>query len=596
MGPIAILTAAILATAASLCAVRKPDLERRVTIAALAMLSLAALHLVILLATQDTSYVIVVDHTRPGLDVARRIMGLWGGSAGSLLLFSLIVGWTLVAAPLERPLAGVRPVIVAILAWSTTLAVEPFERLDNPAIAGSGLSPILEHWAMLIHPPLLYLGLALALVPGAVTPDRRARWSTASIAVLTTALALGGGWAYVELGWGGWWAWDPVENAALIPWLLLVAGLHVTPTHAIAGWSSLLVWPAVFGGTAMTRTSLQTSVHAFANSESLGWALWPLTLVVSLGAALHGIRGQRTSPTGPRLAAPLLVPIIVLLSSAFVVALGTYRPFVPGDATDGSFYARFLFPVVVVGLIGLGVAPRIGRTSTTKLSSQAILGLLLGIESGALAGWSSWWQLVLAGALVAALVPTLANGIHPIGRTLAHVGMVLVQAGALGGTASTTQTFSLAIDAGELIDGHTIVNRGVELTADNPPVVTSTVEIDGNTVTPSLAVYPERRLRLPEVATLRRLHEDVQIILRSADDDGTVTITVNVEPLTQLVWFGSTLIVLSMIAQTRSVHSDRFSRRDRRSSLTVADDAGAGASASTIAGVEGSSESGASSE
>lgn len=573
MGHIALFTGAILATGASVCAAVKPQIERRVALASMIALSVAALHLMVLLATQDTSYVIVVDHTRPGLDVARRIMGLWGGSAGSLLVFTLIVGWTLLSAPLVRPLLAIRPIVIAVLAWASTFAVEPFERLDNPAIAGSGLSPILEHWAMLIHPPLLYLGLALALVPGAVAHDARSRWTTASIGVLTTALALGGGWAYVELGWGGWWAWDPVENAALIPWLLLVAGIHLHPGHTVARWSALLVWPTVFAGAAMTRTSLRTSVHAFANSETLGWVLWPLAILVSTTAVIHGWNTRRSAP--PPTPTRLFAPVIPLLVGAFVIALGTFRPFIPGDGTDGTFYARFLFPVAVLGLIALGVAPRVGRVPPARLFVQSSIGFLLGLGVAAFVGWSSWWQLVLAGALAAALSPTLANGVRPISRTFAHVGIVLVLAGALGGTASTTQTFSLARGASEMIDGHSIRNDGVELTNADPPVLTATIDVDGRIMQPSLTVYPERRLRLPEVATFRQVHRDVQLILRSADDDGTATITVNVEPLTQLVWFGSTLIVVSMITHWSSVQSGRFSRRDRRSSLTVADEAGA---------------------
>ncbi len=579
MGQIALFVGAISATVASICAVSKPQIERRMMIASMIALSFAALHLVLLLANEDTSYVLVVDHTRPGLDVARRVMGLWGGSAGSLLVFTLVVGWTLVAAPLERPLAVVRPLVIATLAWASTLAVDPFERLDNPAIAGSGLSPILEHWAMLIHPPLLYLGLALALVPGAVSPDVRTRWSTASIGVLTTALALGGGWAYVELGWGGWWAWDPVENAALIPWLILVAGVHLQPGDTVERWSALLIWPTVFAGAAMTRTSLRTSVHAFANSETLGWVLWPLAIGVTIAAALHGQRTRHSSTSST--SARLFMPVIILLAAASVIALGTFRPFVPGDATDGVFYTRFLFPVTILGLVGIGVAPRLGRVSAQWLFIQALFGFLVGVGAGAFAGWSSWWQLVLAGSLGAATCPTLANGIRPITRTLAHLGIVFVLAGALGGTASTTQTFSLMRNATETIDGHTVRNVGVELTNTDPLVLTATIELDGQTLQPSLTVYPERRLRLPEVATFRRPLRDVQLILRSADDDGTVTITVNVEPLTQLVWFGSTLLVVSMIAKWFGAQSGRFSRRDRSSSLTVADDAGAAVAGSS---------------
>lgn len=576
MGTLALLAGAIVATAAILAAIRWPNWERRLLGAALGLLSLAVAQLVFLLATQDVSYAIVANHTRPGLDVFRRVMGLWGGSAGSLLFFTVIVGWVLYAAPLQSPMRLGRPLAVAILAWSSLLAASPFERLDHPAIAGSGLTPILEHWAMLIHPPLLYLGLALALVPGAVGPHQRQRWTSAAIGVLTTALALGGGWSYVELGWGGWWAWDPVENAALIPWLLLVAGLHVPPNHPVARWSALLIWPLVFAGAAMTRTSLRTSVHAFANNETLAWTLWPLALAVGLLAVAHAVRGEHGRPQIER---RLLLPVIVLLSTAVVVALGTFRPFVPGDSTDGSFYTRFLFPLVVIGLVGLGVAPRVGRAAATRMILEGFVGAIVSLGLTAAVGWTSWWQLVLGAALGAGAATIITNGVRSVAQTLAHLGILLVIAGALGATASTTETFVLTLDQRFELVGHTIINDGVQLTSEDPFVIEATIRVDGDSLTPSLAVYPERQLRLPEVATKRTVLEDIQLVLRSADDDGSVTITVNIEPLTQFVWIGAVLIVIAMLVRTAMDQSERFSRRALSNSFTVAEDAGAGAGA-----------------
>lgn len=546
MGQIALVAGAVIAMFSVVCALIKPDWERPSLAAGLGLLWLAVAHLVVVLIEEDTSYVIVVEHTRPGLDPFGRVMGLWGGSEGSLLLFTVIVGSVLASAPVQRPMAIARPLVVATMAWATVLAATPFEQLTNPAIAGSGLSPILEHWAMLVHPPLLYIGLALSLVPAAVDPRVRRPWTAAAIAVLTAALALGGGWAYVELGWGGWWAWDPVENAALIPWLLLAATLHLQPDHRATHWSLLVVWPTVFAGTAMTRTSLRTSVHAFADNEALGWFLWPLTFGVGALALLH----RRNHPATSRDPAPwrTLAPVAVLLSTAVVVAIGTFRPFVPGDATDGSFYTRFLFPVVIVGLVALGVAPRIPVTSSRRLVGEVSLGAAVGILVGTAVGWSTWWQLLLAGALSAGFTTTVGGGLRPTARTFAHLGMLCVVAGALGGTASVTQTFSLEQGASAEIEGSLIVNRGIELDSLEQPVLRATIEVDGRVVEPSLTIYPERALRLPEVATVRRPLEDIQVILRSADDSGTVTLTVNVEPLTQFVWSGAVLILVSMVA------------------------------------------------
>lgn len=560
MGQAALVAGAIVASIGGFCALIRPAWERRLTAVAVALLVVAVIDLIRLLIGEDTSYAIVVDHTRPGLDAFRRAMGLWGGSEGSLLAFTIVTGSVLVVAPLQSTLRVARPVVVAVLAWTSVAVASPFVRLENPAVAGSGLSPILEHWAMLIHPPLLYLGLALALIPAAVDPDQRRRWVRAAIAVLTSALALGGGWAYVELGWGGWWAWDPVENVALIPWLLLVATLHLPAQHALTRWSLLCIWPAVFAGTAMTRTSLRTSVHAFANSETLGWVLWPLLGVIVVFTLLHGTRNRSASPS--LLAVEQLVPSLVLLTTAVIVAAGTFRPFVPGDATEGTFYARFLFPIVVTGLIGLGVVPRLG-TRPLRLVGEAFGGALFSVAACALAGWSNWWQLVLGASLGAALTTAVGGGVRPIARVAAHVAIVCIIAGALGGTASTTQTFSLEAGAATELEGVAISNAGVELESGEQPVLTALIEVDGRTVRPSLTIYPERRLRLPEVATIRGPLRDVQVILRGADDDGTVTITVNTEPLTQLVWIGAGLLVFAMVTSARNTR-----RRDSTESVT----------------------------
>lgn len=565
MGPIALHGAVIFATAALVVGRFRPEAERNLQRLSLGGVTLAIAHAVWLLASENSIYELVVDHTRPGLSVVRRVMGLWGGSAGSLLFFTFIIGGVLVIAPVVPRLRVVPSVVLLGLTCTSTFAANPFTTIDNPAIAGSGLSPILEHWAMIIHPPLLYLGLGLALVPAVVEPKHRRRAAMPAIAVLTVALALGGAWAYVELGWGGWYAWDPVENAALIPWLLLVASIHVVPDHMVARWFSALVWPTVFGGTAMTRTSLRTSVHSFANSDELGWFLWPLAAVVGIGAIAHAAFPPDAG--SPKISVPqpteivdsgtefsrlgrMVVPVVVVGYAAVVVALGTFRPFLPGEATDGAFYSRYLFPAAIIGLIALGLAPR-RTTPVARLLGEALLGGLLGLGLATATGTTDWWQLTLAAALGISIVTTIASPQRPLPRTLAHLGMSLVLAGSLGGTASVSQTFPLELGESIVVDGHMITNRGIDFTDGPPPVITATVDVDGHTLRPGLSIYVERGLRLPEVATKRWLHHDVQLIIRNADDDGSVVLTANVEPLTQLVWIGALFISAGAVIGSR---------------------------------------------
>ena len=536
---------------------------------AVAGLGLAMALVVSALVRGDTTLRIVVDNSRPGLGLAYRVMGLWGGSAGSLLTFTVVLGVVFALAPVAPGRRWLGPAVLAILAWTSVLVAPPFERLANPAVAGTGLTPILEHWAMVVHPPLLYLGLALALVPA--LESRRSGWGHAGLGVLTAALALGGGWAYVELGWGGWWAWDPVENAALIPWLLLVAGLHLPRHHPVGVWSHALVWPAVFAGTAMTRTSLRTSVHAFADADSLGWTLWPLTALVTMTVGWWTVR---TAPAPGRRHARL-IPAALAIGSAVVVAAGTYRPLLPGDATDGSFYSRFLFPVALAAIVGTGLLPR-RHHRAARVARDAAIGCALAVGLALAVGWREWYQVVLAAGIGTGIGSLTGGGLRPAGRFAAHLGLLLVLTGALGATASTTRTVPIAVGDRIVVAGHTIANEGLRLDDGRNPVLAATVVLDdSHELEPRLAVFPDRRLRLPEVATHSRPWEDVQVILRSADDDGSILVTVNVEPLTQMVWIGAVLVLVGVALDQRS----RRSRRARRSSSSVDPDPTATSSA-----------------
>ncbi len=549
---IVLWVAAVAATVGALLGWRFERIGRAAITAALALVWAAVGRVVVLLAAEDTSWEIIVDHTRPGLGALRRAMGLWGGSAGSLLLFTAIVATTVLVGGRWRRW-WVAAAVATPLLWALVLVEPPFVRLDVPAIAGSGLSPILEHWAMLAHPPLLYLGLALALVPAISTPAASKRWTFGAVATLTVALALGGRWAWVELGWGGWWAWDPVENVALIPWLLLLVSVHLPTDARLTRVAAALVWPAVFAGTAMTRTSLRTSVHAFADAEGLGWFLWPLAAgsAVVLARAVGARAPSRRPSVGRRLAA------IVAFVAAVVVAAGTFRPFVPGDATTGVFYARFLWPVALVAMIGVGVAPRRDGDRWVPLAVDSALGAAIMLGIGAASGWTWWWQLVWlvclgigAGALAGDAIRTRPRTRRSIARFGGHLGLLLVCAAIVGDTASTSTTFGLAAGESLEVDGRIVTNldatiRSGSLEVPGPLVLGADIDVDGTVLSPTLTVYPERGLRLPELVSRPGPTEDVQLILRSIDDDGAAVVTLNVEPLASLVWLGAILIATS---------------------------------------------------
>lgn len=570
-----LIFAAATSTIGVVCAITRrgplQSVARALTAVAMGCVWLAIIRLGYAFIVEDTSLRIVVEHSRPELSALRRIMGLWGGSAGSLLFFVAMIGTTLViAAPSSKSLLA--NVVTTPLLWALVMIESPFEKLDVPAIRGTGLSPILEHWAMLAHPPLLYLGLALSLVPlvrvssstdGQMPIESGGNRTVAysALGVLTIALALGGRWAYTELGWGGWWAWDPVENAALMPFLLIVMSLHAPAQSRLRYWALLMIWPVVFAATAMTRTSLRTSVHAFANAEGLGWYLWPLATAVTVAAFFltwgegRRFESSRSSP------ASVLWPTVLLGWTTLVVVLGTFRPFLPGEATTATFYENFLFPTTLLSVVMMGVLPRMRHVRLTRALTEAVVGGILGAALVAIAN-PSVTRLFLASALGAGVVPLLAMVTH-LNRTSrlviagAHLGMMLVLLGALGATATTVANVGLARDESVEVSGHAVTNLDLELKSGDPTVLLAKVEVDGHEIHPSLAVHPARALRLPEVATHTTMFDETQLILRSADDDGSVLLTVNVVPLTHAVWVGATLLALaSFTAGTNRKPSD----------------------------------------
>lgn len=557
--------------------------------AAVGGLWIATVVLGIALITEDTTYLYVVEQTRPDMPLPLRVSSLWAGAAGSLLFFAAIASSTLLTGHRNGPVwqrVGVGAV-VAGLAVTSLQGADPFERVDLAPLGGIGMAPILEHYAMVIHPPLLYLGMCGAMVP-ALLRDRATatahRAGAVALAVLTVALALGSAWAYVELGWGGWWAWDPIENVALIVWLMLAAALHWAPRDRAAEaagrpvgpgatvvWA--LCWPAVIGGAALTRTSLRTSVHAFADASTLGGWLWPLVTLTGIGAALRIWEvvpaDRRHLPTPSRTDVVRRLPQGIVLVVGVIIAAGTYRPFIGGDGTAGYFYSRSLFPFAVGGAALLGVLPLLGHVARSPMAGakhaiRTVLrwGLPVALVLTAMVaagGWRSWFQLLLTAA-VGVGIGTLAGAERagsstgsgsalPItARFLAHLGLLAILFAAVAGTASTESVIRLQPGESGTLDGHRITVVDTAVLSEDPLRAEATVVIDDrHTLRPSVAVFPERGLRLPEVSTRTRPWLDIQVVLRDVQATEGALLTVLFRPWNQLVWWGSGLLTLAAL-------------------------------------------------
>jgi cytochrome c-type biogenesis protein CcmF len=611
---VVLLVGALAAAAATIAALvplgtRSLRAARLLLLAAATALVVALVHLGVALVTGDYALVYVADHTRRGANAWYRLAGLWGGMEGSLLLWSalLAVFAALAAWRVARPERGDARATVAVLAGlvaafagATALTANPFRTLQVPATDGGGLVPILEHPAMLVHPPLLYAGLVSTAVVFAATvgallagtlDDRWRRsartWLLVPWILLALGMVAGANWAYVELGWGGYWAWDPIENTALLPWLAATAALHQllaeppgrsrtrTPTAALA----LLAWVLAALGTLLTRSGSAVSVHAFAESDPVAVALaciWVAVVVLAVVVSIVGARRDRSTPAShpPRDASStrstlLRAQTALVLVAIVLIAAGTVTPVVRSalggadGVTTGDFFATWTAPLVWAALVLMAVAPALRREPRLRraeveplLRIPVLIGLALATLL-ALQGWTDVRTLVtatLAGTAAAASVMRLfgarRGGPGRIGSHLAHLGFAILLVGLAGATAGSDRTVMVATGDEVTVGGVSVRNDGVRTDpgVDGNPRVIATFAVDRGgrqrVLEPEIVGYPAMGVRLAESALWSDPTGDVQLAMRTADDDGRALVDIHVRPLTPLVWWGALVLAL----------------------------------------------------
>jgi cytochrome c-type biogenesis protein CcmF len=375
----------------------------------------------------DFSVAYVAHHSNSALPWYFRLSAVWGGHEGSLLLWALCLSlWGAALALRSRPLP--LDAVARVLAVMGMLAVgfylfilltsNPFERLlpDVP-MDGRDLNPLLQDIGLVIHPPMLYMGyvgfsVAFAFAIAALMSGRLdstwARWSRpwtmAAWVFLTLGIALGSWWAYYELGWGGWWFWDPVENASFMPWLVGTALIHSLAVSEKRGvfksWTVLLAIAAFslsLLGTFLVRSGVLVSVHAFASDPERGlFILGFLVVVIGGSLLLYAIRGAQIQSRGRfelvSRESSLLVNNIILVAALVVVLLGTLLPLVHKELGLGSisigeaFFNRMFSWMIVPFALALGVGPllRWKRQSLKPLGMALTLLLLASLGLSAL--------------------------------------------------------------------------------------------------------------------------------------------------------------------------------------------------------------------
>ncbi|MFT4180277.1 MAG: heme lyase CcmF/NrfE family subunit [Thermomonas sp.] len=580
----------------------------------------------------DFSVQYVAENSDSLLPVLYRYTAVWGAHEGSLLLWALVLAlWTAAVARFSRDLP---PVVVArVLGVMGIVAVgflafliftsNPFERLLPAAAEGRDLNPLLQDPGLIVHPPMLYAGYVgfavpfafaiAALLEGRIDAQwlRWTRpWTNVAWALLTLGIALGSWWAYYELGWGGWWFWDPVENASFMPWLAGAALLHsqaVTEKRgSLKGWT-LLLSIAAFSlsllGTFLVRSGVLTSVHAFAADPSRGlFVLIFLGIVIGGSLLLYALRAPDTDAGAKPFAAGsretlLLLNNLLLTCACAMVLLGTLYPLLAdalelGKISVGPPYFALMFTLLMTplaALVPLGPLTRWQReemaTPLKLLLPWAALALVLGIAAFLLAPQGKWKAAfgVIGGVWVG--FGTLRflwsrwrmQGARltreMLGMSLAHIGIAVFLVGALLVEGLNLQR-EAAVRIGERVElgGYCFVLRGVE-EHRGPNYVSekATVDVLRDCSSRIATVHPEKRRYvaggqvMTEAALLPGPTRDLYVALGESLGNDAWALRAHVKPFVRWIWAGALLMALGgLVTATDRRFRNEASRTARK--------------------------------
>ena len=587
-------------------------LARPAAVAQALLLAIAFGCLTTAFVQNDFSVVYVAQHSNTLLPMQYRVAAVWGGHEGSLLLWvMMLVLWALAVAMRSQQLPdhmvarvlGVLGLVTAGFLLFILLTSNPFDRLLPGAEEGRDLNPLLQDPGLIIHPPMLYMGyvgfsvafaFAIAALLSGQLDAAWARWSrpwtTAAWIFLTLGIALGSWWAYYELGWGGWWFWDPVENASFMPWLVGAALIHsqaVTEKRgAFRGWTLLLAIAAFslsLLGTFLVRSGVITSVHAFAADPSRGvFILVFLGIVIGSSLLLYAWRAPQLADDASEksyFAASsretlLLANNLLLAAACAMVLLGTLYPLI-ADALDlgkisvGPPYFSLLFIVLMAPLVALvpfGPLAKWQREKPGKLVAMLLpwAGLALVLAAIAYVMAPQGKLKVAAGILGAAWVGlgTLrfvwsrlrANGRFTpemLGMTLAHTGIAVFLVGALLVEGLNVQR-ELAVKPGQTVE----VGRwgfhfqGVDET-QGPNYLSDRGHVqvlrDG---VPVALLHPEKRAYasggqvMTEAGIKPGVLTDIYVAIGEPLGNDAWALRVHIKPFVRWIWLGAALMAL----------------------------------------------------
>ncbi|MEZ6002254.1 heme lyase CcmF/NrfE family subunit [Hyphomonas sp.] len=566
-------------------------------------------------ASSDFSLRIVAANSHTLKPLFYKVTAAWGQHEGSMLLWVLVLaafggavavfGTNLPATLKARTLAIQGMIGVAFLAF-IIFTSNPFARLFPAPFEGNGFNPLLQDPGLAFHPPMLYFGYVgfsiaysfsvAALIEGRVDAAwaRWVRpWVLASWCFLTVGITAGSLWAYYELGWGGWWFWDPVENASFMPWLIGTALLHsalvVERRHALVNWTlllSILTFTLSLIGTFLVRSGVLTSVHAFAVDPARGVFILGMILLASGGAlTLYALRASVVKQ-GPPFAGVsreggILANNLLLLCATAVVFLGTFYPLLIDTLTHdkitvGPPYFNMTFaPLMILVAMIMTFGPFVrwrsdsAKAATTSIRRPAIAAALLGLVIGTagksvVAGLGFGFASLVIFGLIAWVIKRTRLGLVPLSQSLylarafpratwgflgAHLGFALVMIGVAGTTSWNSETVSvmrpgdtLSLSGYELTLSSNTITRGPNYEAEQ---LTFNVALNGHpdgVIETERRYYPERDTFTTEAGIRPGPLANLYVAYSQSESGEGYTVRFNRHPFVIWIWIGGFVI------------------------------------------------------
>ena len=595
------------------------------------LLSTASGLLIYSLLTGDFRLGYVASHTDQTMPAIYKFTAWWGGQEGSLLLWAWLLSTysAIVVFTNRRKFRDMMPWVNAVLMTTESFfliliafVLSPFSILEMGRGnivegMGRGLNPLLQYWTMIIHPPMLYLGyvgftvpFAFAMgslitkQPGEAWIHTTRRWTIVTWLFQSTGILLGQGWAYAVLGWGGYWAWDPVENASLLPWITATAFLHSVMMQEKKGmmkvWNMVLVSGTFFlciFGTFLTRSGVVSSVHAFAQSPIGKYFVYFLAIGIAATLALildrtKYLKSEARLESVVSRESSFMFNNLILLASCFAVLWGTLFPVISEAVTgekisvDAPFFNRINIPIGLGLLLLTGVGPLIAwrRSSVESLRRAffwpSIAALVLMIVLGVFGVYEHPYALLSFGlcmfvaatifaefykgasaisvkskvGLIPAAVELTHRNTRRYGGYLVHMGIVFMFIGYTGAAFNQDTTKEVA-PGGSFQLGHYTLKVTNMLQGENDNYTWQRLTIDASRGSTSIGTLePERRFYkasqqpTSEVAIRRRLNEDLYLNFAGVSTDNQrAVVQAYVFPLVSWIWIGFWVLAMGTL-------------------------------------------------